>query len=178
MRVVAPLERFTPELCETLGVDRPAEILGSLARRGLFVELHGHPAGWYSLGAPVREFALAQLRPDEARDLRMRAARWFEENGHLEEALRCLAEAGDSTELGRLLGAHGAALLAHGDVDAVLNAVALVPESERDASIEQLAGEAFQVRGDWDEALRCFDRAAGDAETLPPALAWRMGLLE
>ena len=178
VRVVAPLERFTPELCETLGVDRPAEILGSLARRGLFVELHGHPAGWYSLGAPVREFALAQLRPDEARDLRMRAARWFEENGHLEEALRCLAEAGDSTELGRLLGAHGAALLAHGDVDAVLNAVALVPESERDASIEQLAGEAFQVRGDWDEALRCFDRAAGDADTLPPALAWRMGLLE
>ena len=178
VRVVAPLERFTPELCEALGVDRPAEILGSLARRGLFVELHGHTAGWYSLGAPVREFALAQLRPDEARDLQMRAARWFEENGHLEEALRCLAEAGDSTELGRLLGAHGAALLAHGDVDAVLNAVALVPESERDASIEQLAGEAFQVRGDWDEALRCFDRAAGDADTLPPALAWRMGLLE
>ena len=178
VRVVAPLERFTPELCEALGVDRPAEILGSLARRGLFVELHGHTAGWYSLGAPVREFALAQLRPDEARDLRMRAARWFEENGHLEEALRCLAEAGDSAELGRLLAAHGEALLAHGDVDAVLNAVALVPESERDASIEQLAGEAFQVRGDWDEALRCFDRAAGDADTLPPALAWRMGLLE
>jgi len=178
VRVVAPLERFTPELCEALGVDRPAEILGSLARRGLFVELHGHTAGWYSLGAPVREFALAQLRPDEARELRMRAARWFEENGHVEEALRCLAEAGDSAELGRLLAAHGATLLAHGAVDGVLNAVALVPESERDAAIEQLAGEAFQVRGDWDEALRCFDRAAGDAETLPPALAWRMGLLE
>ena len=60
----------------------------------------------------------------------------------------------------------------------MLNAVALLPVEQRDAAIEQLAGEAFQVRGDWDEALRCFDRAAGDSEALPPALAWRMGLLE
>ncbi len=180
VRFVAPLERFTPELCEALGVESPAEILGSLARRGLFVELHGHPAGWYSLGAPVREFALAQLLPDEAeaRALRMRAAQWFEEHGHIEEALRCLAEADDTAELGRLLASHGSTLLAHGAGDAVLNAVALLPEGGRDASIEQLAGEAFQVRGDWDEALRCFDRAAGDDDVLAPALAWRMGLLE
>ena len=180
VRIVAPLDRFTPELCAALGIERPREILDSLARRGLFVELHGHTAGWYSLGAPVREYALANLVPNEedARGLRMRAAKWFEEHSYVEEALRCLAEAGDSAELGRLLRAHGATLLAHGSVDAVLNTVALLPVEQRDAPIEQLAGEAFQVRGDWDEALRCFDRAAGDAETLPPALAWRMGILE
>ena len=33
------------------------------------------------------------------------------------------------------------------------------------------------MRGDWDEALRCFERAAGDEDTLPAGLAWRMGLL-
>ena len=83
VRIVAPLDRFTPELCGALGVERPREILDSLARRGLFVELHGHTAGWYSLGAPVREYALANLVPNEedARDLRMRAAHWFEERG-------------------------------------------------------------------------------------------------
>ncbi len=180
VRIVAPLDRFNPELCAALGVENSGEILDSLARRGLFVELHGHTAGWYSLGAPVQEYALANLVPndEEARDLRMRAARWFEEHGHIEEALRCLVQAGDSAELGRLLTSHGATLLAHGVVDGVLNAVALLPIEQRDAAIEQLAGEAFQVRGDWDEALRCFDRAAGDAKTLPPALAWRMGLLE
>ncbi len=180
VRIVAPLERFTPELCAFLGVERPGEILSSLARRGLFVELHGHTAGWYSLGAPVRQYALAHLVADEAeaREVRMRAARWFEEHEHFEEALRCLAEAGDSAELGRLLATHGATLLAQGAVDAVLKAVVLLPDEQRDAPIEQLAGEAYQVRGDWDEALRCFDRAAGGAETLPPALAWRMGVLE
>jgi DNA-binding SARP family transcriptional activator len=180
VRIVAPLERFTPELCAFLGVERPGEILSSLARRGLFVELHGQTAGWYSLGAPVRQYALAHLIADEAkaRDVRTRAARWFEEHEHFEEALRCLAEAGDSAELGRLLATHGATLLAQGAVDAVLNAVVLLPDEQRDAPIEQLAGEAFQVRGDWDEALRCFDRAAGDVEALPPALAWRMGVLE
>ena len=179
VRIVAPLERFTPELCEALGVERAGEILGSLARRGLFVELHGHPASWYSLGEPVRQYAAARLTDEaEARDLRLRAARWFEEHDQLEEALRCLAEAGDSSELARLLRAHGSTLLAHGVVDGVLGAVGLLPADLRDGAIEQLAGEAFQIRGDWDEALRCFHRAAGDSETLPPALAWRMGLLE
>ena len=180
VRLVAPIERFNPELCAALGVENPGEVLSSLARRGLFVELHGHTAGWYSLGAPVRQFALAQLVQDEAevRRLRRRAAEWFEERGYIEESLRCLADAGDSAELGRLLASHGATLLARGAVDAVLNAVAFLPDEHRDGPIEQLAGEAFQVRGDWDEALRCFDRAAGDADTLPPGLAWRMGLLE
>ena len=180
VRIVAPLERFTPELCEALGVEKPGEILGSLARRGLFVELHGHTAGWYSLGAPVREYALADLLPadEEVRALRLRAACWFEEHGNPEEALRCLAAAGDYAETARLLAAHGSVLLAHGAVDAVLNAVSFLPPDYREPCIEQLAGEAFQIRGDWDEALRCFNRAAGDAEMLPPALAWRMGLLE
>ncbi len=50
------------------------------------------------------------------------------------------------------------------------------PSSDRLRS-SALAGEAFQIRGDWDEALRCFERAAEHAEVLPPGLAWRMGLL-
>lgn len=180
VRFVSPLERFTPELCRALGVKRAEETLDSLARRGLFVELHGDAAAWYSLGEPVREFALAQLGPgeDETREIRMRAARWFEEHEKPEEALRCIVSAGDLAETARLLAHRGPSLLAHGSVDAVLDAVALLPPRLRDPAIEQLAGEAFQVRGDWDEALRCFERAASDAETLPAALAWRMGLLQ
>jgi DNA-binding SARP family transcriptional activator/Tfp pilus assembly protein PilF len=179
VRKVSPLERFTAELCEQLGVERAGEILDSLARRGLFVDLQGAAAGWYSLSEPVREYALAHLELDEAerRDVRIRAARWFEEHDHLDEALRCLGSAGELRETAGLLSTHGSTLLAQGSVDAVLHAIALLPPELRDASIEQLAGEAFQIRGDWDEALRCFERASGDADELPPALAWRMGLL-
>ena len=179
MRLVAPLERFTPELCDALGASNSAEILGSLARRGLFVELHEHATAWYSLGEPVREFALARLGSggQEARDVQLRAGQWLEEHADPENALRCFAAAGDRAEIARLLAAHGQSLLARGAVDAVLEAVALLPVELRDAAIDQLAGEASQIRGDWDEALRCFERAAGDTETLPPALALRMGLL-
>ena len=40
-----------------------------------------------------------------------------------------------------------------------------------------LAGEAFRLRGDWEDALRCFERAAGSSDVVSPALAWRIGLL-
>ncbi len=57
VRTVAPLDRFNAELCEALGVENAAEALASLERRGLFVESDRSEAGWYALGALVREFA-------------------------------------------------------------------------------------------------------------------------
>ena len=112
VRTVAPLERFTAGLCESLGVVGAAETLHSLARRGLFVELQGHTVGWYSLGAPVREFALSRGGPSaaEMRRVRTRAARWFEANDEPEEALRALTAAGDRARLARLLARHGPTL--------------------------------------------------------------------
>lgn len=179
VRMVAPLERFTAEMCEALGVERAGEILDSLGRRGLFVDLRGHDLGWFSLSEPVREFALAHLEPEaaETHDVLMRAARWHEEHGHVDDALRCLAGADEPAEIARVLASQGPGLLAQGSVDVVLSAVELVRPELRDPTVEQLAGQAYQVRGNWDEALRCFDRAARGAEELPPALAWRMGLL-
>ena len=176
---VAPLERFTADLCEGLGVEGADDILRSLVRRGLFVELYGHAAGWYSLGAPVRDFALAHLALDEParRRVHRRAARWLERHGQLEEALRSLAAAGDHAGIARLLLGNGATLLARGAVDSVTAAIASLPAELRDQRIEQLLGEALQVQGDWDGALRSFETAAGGADRLSPALAWRMALI-
>ncbi|HET9242732.1 MAG TPA: tetratricopeptide repeat protein, partial [Gaiella sp.] len=179
VRKVAALERFTAELCEELGVPRAAELLESLARRGLFVELQGPTGGWYALGAPVREFALAQLAPSEAelREVRVTAARWFEEQLAPDDALRCLFPSTDAEETASLLTRHGGALLARGALDAVLDALALLPSELRTPPLELLAGEAHQIRGDWDEALRCFERAGEHGDTIPSGLAWRTGLL-
>jgi len=179
VRTVAPLERFTPELCEALGAPRAGEVLDALARRGLFVELHGRGDAWYTLGEPVREYALARFGPSDAErhDLLLRAAGWLEEHDHVEDALRCSTAADDLDGVARLLAHNGHALLAHGSVDAVLAAVAPLPLELRSPRIEQIAGEAFQIHGDRDEALRCFERAAEGAGPLPPALAWRIGLL-
>ncbi len=38
-------------------------------------------------------------------------------------------------------------------------------------------GEALQIQGDWDGALRSFQQAANDAAQLPPGFAWRMALI-
>jgi ATP/maltotriose-dependent transcriptional regulator MalT/DNA-binding SARP family transcriptional activator len=175
---VAPIERFTAELCETLGVEDADATLRALARRGLVVELEGRLPGWYSLGAPVREFVLARAASDGSagRDVRIAASSWFESKHEPEEALRSLSPA-ETVETARLLEAHGDALLSRGAIDAVLEAADRLPPELRSAAVEQLAGEAHQIRGDWDEALRCFERAAEHAPLLPAGLAWRMGLL-
>jgi DNA-binding SARP family transcriptional activator/nucleoid-associated protein YgaU len=175
---VAPIERFTAELCAALGVENAAETLRVLVRRGLVVELQGRAPGWYALGAPVREFALSRRSPADpaSRDARIAAAHWFESRHEPEEALRSLS-VGEPAETAELLEAHGDALLSRGAVDAVLDAAERLPPGLRSRVVEQLVGEARQIRGDWDEALRCFERAAEHAERLPPGLAWRMGLL-
>jgi ATP/maltotriose-dependent transcriptional regulator MalT len=176
--VAAPLDRFSADLCRELGIADAGETLRSLVRRGLVVELQGQTGSWYALGAPVRDYALARLvSVDEANDVRRRAAEWFLEHSDPQEALRCLTAAGDLDGIVRLLTTHGQSLLAHGNVAAVLRAVERIDPSRRSAALEEVAGEALQIRGAWDEALRCFDRAAGDSETLPASLAWRMGLL-
>lgn len=176
---VAPLDRFSAELCEALGIGTAGEMLRALARRGLLVELQGQVGSWYTLGAPVREYALTRLVPDDpgATEIRRRAAAWFLEHDDPHEALRCLTAAGDLDGVVELLSKHGQSLLARGSVDAVVRAVERIDPARRSSAIEEVAGEAYQIRGAWDEALRCFDRAAGASDRLPAGLAWRMGLL-
>jgi ATP/maltotriose-dependent transcriptional regulator MalT/DNA-binding SARP family transcriptional activator len=176
---VAPLAGFTADLCDALGIAGADETLRSLARRGLFVELYGDSAGWYSLGAPVRTYALAHLALGDGarRQVHRRAARWLAEHGHLEEALRSLCSIEDHQRVVRLLRDHGPTLLARGSVEALTAAVGLLPPELRDERIERLLGEALQLQGDWDGALRSFERAASGSEELVPELAWRMALI-
>ena len=72
--------------------------------------------------------------------MRSEAARWLEAHEETEDALRRFAAAGEVIELARVLSSEGPALLARGSVDAVLEAVALVPQPLRTPPIEQLAG--------------------------------------
>jgi ATP/maltotriose-dependent transcriptional regulator MalT/DNA-binding SARP family transcriptional activator len=179
LRTVAPFERFNPALCEALGLARADEQLRRLARRGLFVQSSGGPEGWYGLHALAREFALESrpLDEDELRRLHRLAAAWFEDNDHPEEALRSFTAAGDPEPLADALRRRGPELLAAGSIEPVLAAVDALPEQSRDARIEQLAGEARQIRGDWEGALASFRRAGAGAAELEPGAAWRMGVI-
>jgi len=179
VRLAAPLERVHPDLCAALGVDGAGEALGSLARRGLFAERHAAQADWFAPTALTREVALATLAlaPAERDELHRRAAGWYLANGEPALALRSLRAVGDDGAIAALLVAHGAVLLREGDVEAVVGAGDALPAECRDTALERLLGEAHQLRGDWDEALRCLGRAAGTDGAIDAGLAWRIGLI-
>jgi ATP/maltotriose-dependent transcriptional regulator MalT len=179
LRNVAPFDRFSLALCEALGLENATSVLTRLARRGLFLQPRSGPGDWFVLHDLVRQFVRQSwpLEDRAQRGLYRRAARWFEDQGLLAEALRSLAAAADGAELARLLAARGEELLSRGEVDTVLELGGRVAIETRPAALEELLGEAHTVRGEPEEAQACFQRAAGGAEDLPPRLAWRIGLL-
>lgn len=177
VRIAAVLDRFTPALCEAVGVRDPAGTIDGLIRRGLFLEPRGGADGWYGLNPLIGDFARERfaLNDGERTETLRRAARWYEANGLLEEAMRAYAEIDDRPAVAGILEAHGARILASGSVETVLRARELLSDELATPAILQLDGQARMVRGDWEGALAAFRLAAADAVDLPPGLAWRMG---
>jgi ATP/maltotriose-dependent transcriptional regulator MalT/DNA-binding SARP family transcriptional activator len=179
LRQVAPFERVSVELCDVLGVKGAERILGGFLRRGLFVQLHGEAGDWFRLHALIREFLLGAwpLQERERSALLHRAAVWFERQGQLDEACRCLRQAADPRAIARFVSARGDELVAAGAAELVVGTAQLVPPELRDARFEEVVGEAHVIRGEFTEALECFLRAAGPQDRLSPGLALRMGRL-
>ena len=179
VRTVAPLPRFTPELCEELGIAGSSKLLARLARGGIFVEPHGRGAGSYMLTTPIREYALTALPlPPKERDrVRRKAATWFAEHGAEEEGLVLHVDARNLDEARRILVERGQQLLARGALAALEHAVSALPEAQLEGALARLAGEIRQVRGDWDGAIAYYERAAESSDALSCALAWRLGLI-
>ncbi len=91
------LEHVHPEAaCELAGNDQAARILAALAHANAFVQpVRG---GWYRYHNVLAEVLRLKLRhesPDLAADLHRRAARWYQRNGALTEAVRHAARVGD-----------------------------------------------------------------------------------
>jgi ATP/maltotriose-dependent transcriptional regulator MalT/DNA-binding SARP family transcriptional activator len=178
LRTVAPFGRLDPGLCEALGFEDPARILATLERKGLFVQAVAEGDS-YVLHPLIREFVRARhpLEPAEVAWVHGVAADWAVARGDGREALVQLALVGDPDRLASELATRGPALVAAGEVDAVLDAIAALPEDWRDGSIDALEGEARQIRGDWDGALAAYARVADGRGGIPARVAWRMGLI-
>lgn len=174
---VALFERFTPELCEAVGLTGSRSILVELTREGLFVE-KGQD-GSLALRPLIRDYALESLPVPEAdaRALRVKAAAWLAGGGAAADAIQVLLSAGTVDQLAGIVAKEGARLLAAGQVATVLQGCRALPSELRTAEIEQLEGEAQQIQGDWTAAMTCFQRAAAGCESLPAHLAWRIGLI-
>ena len=91
------LDRVNPGVASELtGHEQAASTLAALARTNAFVQPLGN--GWYryhSLFAEVLRLKLRLERPGEVPDLHRRAARWYQVNGLLLDAVRQAVAAGD-----------------------------------------------------------------------------------
>lgn len=176
LSTMAAFERFTPALCEALGVAGARPVLDSLARRGLFVKVEGGADGWFALHALLGEYAADRwpLDPQQRREHLVSAAGWFSARGHLADALQALRRAGDPDALRTFLADHGERMLAEGQGSLVESAAELLPPDARDDGLESLLGWACRLRGDWKGAVEHYRRAAAGRDRLPGLLAWRL----
>ena len=91
------LEQVSAEAASALtGNEQAAAILSALARANAFVQPAG--SGWYRyhpLFAEVLRLELRREDPGRMATLHRRAARWYERNGRLTDAVRHAAQAGD-----------------------------------------------------------------------------------
>ncbi len=176
LAAVAPLPRFSADLCAAMGIEDAGATIRSLEERGLFVQPLGD--GSFRLHPLIREYLMARPGTDAAyRRGLAAAAAWFSSHGAPRDALGCLLALGEAGPIARSLEAHGDELLAGGEVAVVVEAAAGLPDDVRTPTIERLEGEARQIRGDWEGALRCFRRVAPPDAAIDPAIAWRMGLI-
>ncbi len=166
--------RFTTEIAR--GLDDPTTALAELSRQGLVRRTGG--GGW-SLVRPLRDYFVHEAAPSasERRALHVTAADECIGQGAQAEALRHLLAAGDYAACASLLVDHGGAMVERGQLDAVLKAAELPAEYLDDPRIQQVLGQAQQVRGQWTKALQYFQRAGHDRDQLEPALSWRVGLI-
>ncbi|MGQ0718159.1 MAG: BTAD domain-containing putative transcriptional regulator [Pseudonocardiales bacterium] len=171
---VAPLPRFTVELCQALGVDVDELELTRLAGDAMVVRRHCDRPDWFTLGPLIRDVALARMHPDACSRVRRQAMDWFTDHGHLAEALGCAVALDEPPRIAEFLVDHGEALLAQGSVAEILACSSGLPALLRSATVERLEGAARLVHGDWRGAAQCFRRAAGHGTAPAPELAWRL----
>ncbi len=176
-QLMAPYDGFCAELAETLGCHDPATTLADLAARGIVVRLGFDRFQYYAFPRLLRDFLRQQLPLSEGeRPVLMRAAAtWFEENGQVEGALRCLMDLRDGAGTARVLREHGLALFAANRGARVAAAFEVLSPADLDPALNELTGLVQEARGEVTGALASYRAASRDA--LTSRLAWRTGTL-
>ena len=97
---ISILDRFSASLCDhVVGTTASATLLHDLSRTNLFVVPLGDDGVWFRfhhLFAAVARSELEITHPERVRSLHARAAEWFRDHGHIDEAVRHSLAAGDA----------------------------------------------------------------------------------
>ena len=146
LRAVSVVDRADAGLAAALTGRADAEAdLAEAERRGLFVSRVAD-TGWYELHALVRELLLDDLTkraPDLLRDLRGRAARWFEDHDEIPFALEYWVAGGHAREALHLLAAGSAGLYDRGREAVIARTLHAIPVGVATSDMEALAEYAW-----------------------------------
>jgi LuxR family maltose regulon positive regulatory protein len=180
------LDRLSGPLCDTLtGRSDSQEMLEQIERAGLFLVPLDEIRGWWRyhhLFADLLRARLAAEQPDRVRELHSLAARWHEEHGLADDAIRHALAAEDVTEAARLIERHFDAAYLTGErttiqrwLSAVPRPVALARPRLRLAQtfaalvygdMEAAAALLSGVEGVEEAAAEPFSPSAGEAASL------------
>ena len=175
------LDRMCGALCDaTLDEHGSAEHLDQLEERNLLVVPLDRRGEWYRYHHLLRDWLQAELRrrePDIVKDLHLRAAAWYEENGSPETAIEHAQAAGDVDRVARLVLDAAQPAWASGRVETVLRWMEWLRDKTSARHYPAIAVHGaliFALLGQSGEAERwaiAAERAAGDgarlAEVLP-----------
>ena len=127
------LERFCSELCRAVtGDPASGQMLHEIRNRNLFLiplDIEGRWFRYQHLFAEVLYALLVRDHPDEVEALHLKAAAWFEREGHPDEAVDHALRSGDMVRAKQLVLKHWLAVLHRGEVATVLRWLDALPES-------------------------------------------------
>ena len=125
----AILKRFNAELCQAVTGNRAsAAILSQLERCNLFLIPLDNQRGWYRYHHLFADALCVGLLPDVEQEISVRAARWFESQGLLTEAIAYWLAVPDPKEVERLLGQLAIDLIKNGELQTLLGWLNALPE--------------------------------------------------
>lgn len=156
------LERMCGPLCDALlenSLDRPAQLLlQEIEHANLFVIALDDERYWYRyhhLFGSMLQQRLRQTAPGQLAELQLRASRWFEAQGLLDEAIEYARRAGDMTRVTQLMEPEIRSFIMRGFFETATRWLATLPAALIQERPRLLIAQAW---------LRMFEIPIGDTE--------------
>jgi LuxR family maltose regulon positive regulatory protein len=175
---VAVLTRMNAAVCQAVtGEPASQDLLETLERSNLFVVPLDEQRQWYRLHDLFREALLVQgqaRQPDLVPRLHLRAARWYEAQGELREAIAHALAAGDFLYAASLIERAAASLWLSGEAQTVLTWLVALPDAvlsshtrlALNAVLHLLESLLMAVRASYVQPLALVEQVLGRVETL------------
>lgn len=140
----ALLKRFNAELCQAVtGNPASTSILAELERSNLFLIPLDDQRGWYRYHHLFASVLCAGLTVDVERDIRVRAAQWFESQGLLAEAIPYWLAVPHFDTVETLIGKLAVDLIKQGELQTLLGWLHSLPEQAVDSNPDLVSYKAL-----------------------------------